>query len=252
MVERIKVRFFFENGRIYPLQPDFAQIIGIYNIAGRKPIPMSAEHHKKESQIERIIFFSDAVFAIAITLLVIELKVPHLDISLSDRDIWITLRNMSQQFIGFILSFYVIAIFWITHHKIMSYLVAYNRKLIWKNMHLLFWIAFMPFSSALYSEYLYRQPVLIWYSLNIIIVGLKVMDLWNYISNPKNKLSKGLENRKYVEYNFMRALVAPFAFLLAIVLSFVNMKYAYFSPVSILFIIPLLKRRYKDVAPHWD
>jgi uncharacterized membrane protein len=91
-----------------------------------------------DHRLERLIFFSDAVFAIAITLLVIEIHVPDL--------------NGSEGFFGFALSFLVIGRFWIGHHNAMGHVATYTQRLVWPNLLLLMAIAFMPFATAFMSQ----------------------------------------------------------------------------------------------------
>src|SRR5450631_3763022 len=110
---------------------------------------------KKEFQLERLILFSDAVFAIAITLLVIELKIPEIPRQ------WVTetklveiLANLIPKFVGFLISFFIIGLFWTIHHRMFGYVVNYNPKLLWLNLIFLLFIVIMPFSTSFYSEYI--------------------------------------------------------------------------------------------------
>ncbi|MFA6517783.1 MAG: TMEM175 family protein, partial [Bacteroidia bacterium] len=81
-------------------------------------------------QLERIALFSDAVFAIAITLMMIEVKPPHLEHGTSFGMALIKLLQLIPTFIGTILSFFMIGIFWKRHHQLMKYMAAYNEKVI--------------------------------------------------------------------------------------------------------------------------
>ena len=77
---------------------------------------------KKEFQLERMILFSDAVFAIAITLLVIELKVPEIErAELTEGKLLMALAHMIPKFFGFIISFMFIGIYWTVHHRLFGF-----------------------------------------------------------------------------------------------------------------------------------
>src|SRR5579863_1392221 len=93
---------------------------------------------KKEFQLERMIFFSDAVFAIAITLLAIDLKIPEISKKLiTEEKLDSTLVELIPRFISFLISFFLIGNFWMTHHRMFGFVVNYSRKLLVVNLFLL-------------------------------------------------------------------------------------------------------------------
>ncbi|RWY52435.1 TMEM175 family protein [Mucilaginibacter gilvus] len=207
---------------------------------------------KKEFQVERIAFFSDAVFAIAITLLIIEIKVPEVHGErFSSAEIVQGLFALIPKFIGFIVSFFVIALYWVNHHQIFKYVVHYSPKLVWTNLFLLFSIVMMPFSSAFYSDYWlsYSAVPLGFYVVNICLTGFMNTRLWYVVSNPANKLSEGLTNRAFVSYCKARSMIAPFVFLLSFLVSTFSMRIAYWCPGLIFVFMMFLKRYYRKKHP---
>jgi uncharacterized membrane protein len=107
--------------------------------------------HGPEHGLERMIFFSDAVFAIVITLLVIDLHAPRLPFGSPDMDYWKALGDLSPEFLGFLISFFVIGFFWAGHHRTLSLAAHYAPKLMWPNLMLLAAMAAMPFFTAFAS-----------------------------------------------------------------------------------------------------
>src|SRR5689334_20483118 len=107
---------------------------------------------RTDHSLERLVFFSDAVFAIAITLLVIELHPPHFDRAVAtDAGHLEALANLIPNFIGYIISFFVIGMFWMGHHRAFALAAHYSPRILWWNLLLLCSIAFMPFASAYVS-----------------------------------------------------------------------------------------------------
>jgi uncharacterized membrane protein len=178
---------------------------------------------KKEFQLERIILFSDAVFAIAITLLVIEIKVPHIETDISDSVVLYELLHLLPKLLGFVISFFIIGIYWTVHHRLLSYLVNYDNKLIWLNILFLFTIVLMPFTTALYSEYFQYNlhiPYMI-YTLNICLTGFCSYLLISHLANSKNKISSGFDDINLVKAYKARSWMMPVLFLLGLVISYI-------------------------------
>ena len=148
----------------------------------------TAEERQK-FQLDRIALFSDAVFAIAITLLVIDLKVPSLpyDKLVFTDEFRKSMIEMIPEFIGFLMSFLVIGSFWRAHHTIFGFVIDYSRKFLSINTFFLLTIVLMPFRTAFMSRYLYIQPFEI-YVGNVCASGILEFSLWRYIVNPKNKI----------------------------------------------------------------
>lgn len=173
---------------------------------------------KKEFQLERMILFSDAVFAIAITLMAIEIKVPELHRQLiTDHDLGISLSNMIPKFIGFLISFFIIGQYWTVHHRLFGFVENYNLRLMWLNLIFLLAIILMPFSTAFYSEYItyfLKTPVILYVS-NISFLGFMSYAMWRYVSNPKHQLSKGLAP-VVSKYFSLRAIMTPIIFIVTL------------------------------------
>ncbi|HEX8239051.1 MAG TPA: TMEM175 family protein [Allosphingosinicella sp.] len=113
---------------------------------------------KTDHALERMVFFSDAVFAIAITLLVIEIHAPHLPFGAPDRDHWLALAHLWPSLLGYFVSFAVIGLFWMGHHRVFALAGRYHPKILHWNMGLLLTIAFMPFVTAWLAQNLYARP----------------------------------------------------------------------------------------------
>ena len=139
-----------------------------------------------EKMIERLTFFSDAVFAIAITLLVIELHPPHLHFGPGARhEALIELLKLTPQFIGFFVSFFVIGAFWAAHHRIFGMIGHYDGAIVWPNLFLLASIAFLPFSTAFMSVNSGQLVPHIFYLVTLLVSGLLQVALYRRILSPR-------------------------------------------------------------------
>jgi len=135
---------------------------------------------KTDHALERLVFFSDAVFAIAITLLVIEIHVPEIPYRAPNAAYWEALAHLAPAFVSFAISFFVIGMFWMSHHRAFGLAGRYDGGVLGWNLLLLGLIAFMPFVTALVGRY-YGAPVptgLYWgWMVLIAAVNLKVVSI---------------------------------------------------------------------------
>jgi len=141
------------------------------------------EHHTKppgQLQLERLVFFSDAVFAIAITLLVLEIKLPELPGRVTDADVGRALLHVAPKIVGFIVSFLVIAAYWEGHHRMFALIERVDRGLMWRNLLLLLTVSFSPFPTALFSEYPSLALPLRFYAISLAAVGVCSAMVWRY------------------------------------------------------------------------
>ncbi|HMU45018.1 MAG TPA: TMEM175 family protein [Chitinophagaceae bacterium] len=195
---------------------------------------------RKEFQLERMILFSDAVFAIAITLLVIEIKIPEIPRNeVTDHILLHRLAELIPKFVGFLVSFLLIGQYWIVHHRMFGYVINFSQRLIWLNILFLLGIALMPFSTGFYSEYA-GVPVItpvIFYTGNIALMGTVNFCMWQYISNPKRKLTENL-SPLLAKYSSLRSLLVTAVFVIFSFVYLLSPYIAAFIPTS----IPLILR----------
>jgi len=182
-----------------------------------------ARHDKSKMhyQLDRISFFSDGVFAIAITLLVIEFKVPVIEHA-TDGLLWSSLAHMGWKLLGFVISFFIVGYYWSVHHRIFGYVNDYTSRLIWLNLLFLFSVVLLPFSSGLLGEYSSELDLHIPYGiyvLNIVLTAIMNVVLWLYISNPQKKLLTHEISPERIRLGLYFTFVVPSMFLLSFLMS---------------------------------
>jgi uncharacterized membrane protein len=124
----------------------------------------------QDQQVERLTFFSDAVFAIAMTLLVIDIKVPEPAVNTDEA--WMqALANLIPHFVGFVLTFYVVGALWAAHHRTFGRLGHYDPAIVWPNLTLLMMVAFIPFPTALMSTHFNDRVPQMFYAFTLVVTG---------------------------------------------------------------------------------
>jgi uncharacterized membrane protein len=112
-----------------------------------------------ESETNRVEAFSDGVLAIVITLLVLEIKVPHV-LDHSDAAQWAALKELIPKIAAWVISFLFVLVFWVAHHYLFNSLRKVDRGLLWINGMFLLFMSFVPFPTALAGEYPLSTPAL--------------------------------------------------------------------------------------------
>lgn len=177
--------------------------------------------------LERLIFFSDAVFAIAITLLALEIRLPVPAGGLSDRQLLQALAGTWHKYLSFAISFLVIGAFWMGHHRKFRFIKRYDTNLLILNTFLLMGIAFIPFPTSVLSENPGRTAT-IFYALVIVVVGLLNAAIWIYASRHNRLIAPDFTYQQK-RHEALRALVVPVVFLFSIGVAFINADLAKYS-----------------------
>jgi uncharacterized membrane protein len=120
----------------------------------------------------RIEAFSDGVIAIALTILVLELKVPEIGASLRELDIARLLEELLPRVGAYLLSFLIIAIYWVNHHHMFHLLESTDAGLLWHNNHLLLWLSLLSFPTALLGEHPDSRVVAVVYGAVSLMTAL--------------------------------------------------------------------------------
>ena len=203
---------------------------------------MQAPKHNEsrlDFQIDRMSFFSDGVFAIAITLLIIEIKVPVIEHA-SNEALLDSLSEMSLKFIGFLISFAIVGHYWSVHHRIFGYVKKYNSPLLWVNLGFLCSVVLLPFSSGLLGEYssdLHLYVPYVVYVINICLTGLMNCWLWLYISNPRRQFLTHTISDARIRLGLYRSLIIPLVFIISLVVFYINPFISRFIPLVIPFLL---------------
>lgn len=164
----------------------------------------------------RVINFSDAVFSIVMTLLILEVEVPS-STAISKNEFTVLLSNRIPDFIGLVISFLVSALYWIGHIKLMKYVSVMTGKLLWLNIFFLLAIVVLPFSTAMYvNGFGYTGPF-VFYCMNLAVIGLFNVWMLRYVYRSEKK--KTGFTRIYYRWYRARGLNVMIIWLVAAVLA---------------------------------
>lgn len=181
----------------------------------------------------RLEAFSDGVIAIIITLLVLEIKVPHIAGDINTKSVLFELVKLSPKFISWAVSFFMILIMWVNHHRIFSELKSSDNGLLWINGLLLFSMSFVPFPTAFMGDYFMEPAAVSFFGFSLAFMGLSFFLLRFYLhKNPELYAEKNSEekNRKLLK----KTLISPILYLFGASAAFINVYVAY----SVYFFIP--------------
>jgi TMEM175 potassium channel family protein len=178
---------------------------------------------------ERLAAFSDGVIAIIITIMVLELKVPH-------GSTWSVLMTVAPSFLSYILSFIYLAIYWNNHHHLLHTVARVDGLILWANTHLLFWLSLIPAATAWMGEnFLASTPTAV-YGIILLMPAIAYYLLQKAIIRKQgthsvlaNALGKDIKGK-----------ISPIFYIAGIALAFVNpwLAIAIYVLVAVIWLVP--------------
>lgn len=191
---------------------------------------------------DRVLNFSDGVFAFAATLLVLKIDLPSLNLAeISSSRLIQEIINLWPQYFANIISFLIIGYYWLTHHAIFSLIKKFDPVIIWLNILFLVFLSFVPFPVDLFGDYSTSEVIVIFYSASLSVVGLLLASIWLYASTRQGLIGENLTSHQVLYYS-CRFLLAPLVFLLSIPLVFIDPLVAKISWVFVIIGIILINK----------
>jgi uncharacterized membrane protein len=142
---------------------------------------MSTTYNRFAGQsLERLAALSDGLFAIAMTLLVLDLHVPASTLVHSERALLQALVQLLPRFVPYLMSFLTLGIFWVAQQTQLNHFERSNRDLAWMHLAFLLSVSLIPFSTALLAEFITYRAALLVYWLNILLLGIWLFVAWRY------------------------------------------------------------------------
>jgi uncharacterized membrane protein len=178
---------------------------------------------------DRLAAFSDGVIAIIITIMVLELKVPH------GAD-WATLRGVAPNFVAYVLSFVYLAIYWNNHHHLLHTVTRVDGLILWANSHLLFWLSLVPAATGWMGEnFLAPLPTAV-YGISLLMPAIAYNLLQRTIVHQQGEHSV-LANALGRD---IKGKISPLLYAAAVALAFVDARLSIviYALVAVMWLVP--------------
>jgi len=190
----------------------------------------------------RLETLTDGVFAIAMTLLVLNLKFPQPSHYMGG-SLHKLLGSQIHIFINYVLSFIILGIFWIVHHQQSHYIKRTDRIHLWINIFILMFIALIPFSTSLVGIFTKDWADEIFFAGNIFMIGLFFYLNWSYATYEYRLINPDLDKEE-IEIGKRRAMITPLVALIAILVTFLSTEYSSYCYLLIPVILSLPAFKY--------
>jgi len=190
------------------------------------------------SSPERLQTLADGVFAIVMTLLVLELGVEGIAKTSNNKELLQGILEMWPKFLIYGLSFLILGIFWVIHHSIFDAIKRYDTTLIWINILFLMFVALIPFSTSLFGKFGANQITALIYGVNMLLLFNLGWALWAYATGKQRLVDSDLDPA-LVKGGSLMGLVYTLIMIPAIGISFINPIVSFFiySFIVVIFII---------------
>jgi uncharacterized membrane protein len=185
--------------------------------------------------IGRLEFISDGVFAIAVTLLVLDIKVPVSESIHSERELMSAFSALSPKLLTYFLSFITLGIFWVGHSVEFQYIKKGDRNINWINLFFLLFVSVIPFTTAFLSEYITFRFAIAIYWLNILLIGIMLYINWSYADRHDFLSVTGEEKAKIGKAIKRRIITGQSLYAFGALLCFIST----YASIAVIFIVQL-------------
>ena len=170
----------------------------------------------------RLEAFSDGVFAIVITLLILDVRIPKVEYA----QLMPALAGTWPKISAYALSFVIVGVYWVSHHNIMHYMAKIDRTTLWLNMLLLLFVGFLPFPTSLMGEYPFTQIPVVTYGCTLLATNATGFIIWRHVSYKGRLLHPDVPAAivRGINQNF---IVVNSSYVLAIAVSFISVGASY-------------------------
>jgi TMEM175 potassium channel family protein len=205
---------------------------------------MSTDAFVPKVKPEHVISFGDAIFAFAITLMTLSIDIPDLPPNLTESELLSRLYDMYPQVEDYIISFAVIAIFWISYHQVFNFIKESHISMVYLNLLFLLLITFLSITTSLVIDYGSYQISYVIYCIVVIMTSSLLALIWWYATKDYRLVDKDI-HPLFVRGLMVNLLLFPFVFAISILVSFFNLDIAQYLWLIIAPLNFAVRRKYR-------
>ncbi len=199
---------------------------------------MTHPPQQHDTGYERLVMFTDGIFAIAITLLALEIRIPELE---NHAELGQAIINLLPQIFVFVLAFMQVGILWLAHQRMFRNIVRTDSTFMWISLIYLMLIAFLPVPSGTLARYGSEFPAVEFFAITLVLVGVVELIMWQYASSNRRLLHSDVTDLQIKETQW-RTYYMIAVFGVSILIAFASPLLAMLSWILLLFTRGLVRR----------
>jgi len=188
----------------------------------------------------RVEALSDGVFAIVVTLLVLEIKVPHVEAHDSLTELARALLALAPKFISWVISFVTVCVIWLNHHRAFALMRRVDNGLFWWNANLLLWTSFIPFPTAVMGDYPHNTVAVSFYGAVMFLMALAFVLLRWHLHRHPDVVGEQVDRAALRRGTMYSIIVGPVAYAAGAALAWVSAALAFvcYAAIALYFVFP--------------
>jgi uncharacterized membrane protein len=188
----------------------------------------------------RVEALSDGVFAIVVTLLVLEITVPHVDAHDSVRALAGALLALAPKFVSWVISFVTVCVIWVNHHRLLALVAQVDNGLFWRNANLLLWTSFIPFPTALMGDYPGNRLAVSFYGAVMLLMALAFVLMRWHLQRHDGLVQPHADRERLRAGTRLSILMGPVAYAVGAALAWVSAAAAFvcYAAIAAYFVLP--------------
>ena len=188
----------------------------------------------------RVEALSDGVFAIVVTLLVLEITVPHIAEHGSVTELARALRTLAPKFVSWVMSFVTVCVIWLNHHRLLTMVRRVDNGLFWLNANLLLWTSFTPFPTALMGDYPTNRLAVSFYGWVMFLASLGFVLVRGHLHRRPDLLQEDVDRTTFRTGTMYSIVMGPTAYAIGVGLAWVSQigAFIWYGAIVCYFVLP--------------